>query len=80
MRLRALRSAGFNHADLDPAAFARGRPSPVVVNTSRGAVVDTRAAIAARNAGRLGGLGLDVCEEEADLFSADRSVGAAARE
>jgi len=59
---------------LDEAAFARLRPGAVVVNTSRGALVDTRAAIEALKTGRLGGLGLDVYEGEAELFFADRSA------
>lgn len=62
------------HHLLDDAAFARMRPGVVVVNTSRGAVVDARAAIAALKSGRLGGLGLDVYEGEAELFFADRSA------
>ena len=62
------------HHLLDGAAFARMRPGVVVINTSRGAVVDTRAAIAALKAGRLGALGLDVYEGEAALFFADRSA------
>jgi D-lactate dehydrogenase len=45
----------------------------VLVNTSRGAVIDTRAVIAALKTGALGGLALDVYEEEAGLFFADRS-------
>lgn len=62
------------HHLLDRAAFARLRPGAVVVNTSRGAVLDARAAVAALKAGRLGGLGLDVYEEEADLFFTDHSA------
>jgi D-lactate dehydrogenase len=45
----------------------------VVVNTSRGAVVDTRAVIQALKSGHLGGLAIDVYEEEAELFFADHS-------
>lgn len=45
----------------------------VLVNTSRGAVLDTKAAIAALKRGHLGGLALDVYEEEAALFFEDRS-------
>ncbi len=45
----------------------------VLVNTSRGAVVDTRAVIDALKSGHLGGLAIDVYEEEAALFFADHS-------
>jgi D-lactate dehydrogenase len=45
----------------------------VLVNTSRGAVVDTRAVIAALKSGQLGGLAIDVYEEEAALFFDDHS-------
>ena len=40
----------------------------MLINTSRGAILDTPAVIAALKSGRLGYLGLDVYEEEADLF------------
>ncbi len=55
------------------AAFAVMKPGAMLVNTSRGAVIDTRAAIAALKRGRLGGLALDVYEEEGDLFFRDLS-------
>ncbi|MEJ7931961.1 2-hydroxyacid dehydrogenase [Ramlibacter sp. AN1015] len=58
---------------IDARALARMRPGAMLVNTSRGAVIDTRAAIAALKSGRLGSLGLDVYEEEADLFFRDLS-------
>lgn len=45
----------------------------VLVNTSRGAVIDTPAVIAALKRGHLGGLALDVYEEEAALFFEDHS-------
>ena len=44
-----------------------------LINTSRGAVLDTRAVIDALKSGRLGMLGIDVYEEEASLFFEDRS-------
>jgi D-3-phosphoglycerate dehydrogenase len=44
--------------------LARLKPSAVVVNTSRGDVVDQEALIAALTAGRLAGAGLDVYERE----------------
>ncbi|MGQ9505512.1 MAG: 2-hydroxyacid dehydrogenase [Thermogutta sp.] len=45
----------------------------VVINTSRGALVDTQAVIRALKSGKIGALGLDVYEEEADLFFEDLS-------
>jgi D-lactate dehydrogenase len=45
----------------------------MLINTSRGAVVDSVALIRALKSGRLGSLGMDVYEEEAGLFFEDRS-------
>ncbi|MEQ9408286.1 MAG: 2-hydroxyacid dehydrogenase [Fuerstiella sp.] len=45
----------------------------VLVNTSRGAIVDTAAAIEGLKSGHVGGLAIDVYEEEADLFFEDLS-------
>ena len=58
---------------IDATALARMRPGAMLINTSRGAVIDTPAVIAALKDGRLGHLGLDVYEEEADLFFEDLS-------
>lgn len=52
------------------AAMPRGA---ILVNTSRGAVVDTRAVIDALKSGHLGGLAIDVYEEEAGLFFQNHS-------
>ncbi|WP_432519194.1 C-terminal binding protein [Kineococcus sp. SYSU DK006] len=52
------------HHLLGAAELARMRPDAVVVNTSRGAVLDTAALADALGAGRLHGAGLDVFEEE----------------
>ena len=54
-------------------ALSRMKPGAMLLNTSRGAIVDTHALIAALKAGTLGNLGLDVYEEEADLFFRDLS-------
>ena len=58
---------------IDEAALKRMKAGAMLINTSRGAVVDTRAAIAALKTGALGGLGIDVYEEEGDLFFRDLS-------
>jgi D-lactate dehydrogenase len=58
---------------IDEKALARMKPGAMLVNTSRGALVDTRAVINALKDGTLGALGLDVYEEEADLFFEDLS-------
>jgi len=58
---------------IDEAAIARMRPGVMLINTSRGAMVDTAAVIAGLKRGAIGHLGLDVYEEEADLFFEDQS-------
>jgi len=45
----------------------------MLINTSRGALVDTKAVIKALKAAKIGYLGLDVYEQEADLFFKDLS-------
>lgn len=62
------------HHLVDAAALARMRRGVMLVNTSRGAVIDTQAVIDALKSGALGGLALDVYEEEADLFFEDLSA------
>ena len=57
----------------DAAAFARMKKGVMVINTSRGALIDTKAAIAALKSGIIGHLGLDVYEEEGELFFEDHS-------
>ena len=51
----------------------RMKPGVMIINTSRGALVDTRSVIAGLKLGQIGYLGLDVYEEEADLFFEDLS-------
>jgi len=58
---------------IDPAAIARMKRGVMLINTSRGAIVDTPAVIAGLKSGAIGHLGLDVYEEEAGLFFEDMS-------
>lgn len=70
------------HCPLTPETFhvinantvAQMKPKVMLINTSRGALIDTQAVINGLKSGQIGSLGLDVYEEEADLFFIDRSA------
>jgi D-lactate dehydrogenase len=49
------------------------KPGVMLVNTGRGALIETPAVIDGLKSGRIGSLALDVYEEEANLFFEDRS-------
>jgi D-lactate dehydrogenase len=49
------------------------KPGVILVNVSRGGLIDTTALIAALKSGRLGGVALDVYEEEEGVFFEDLS-------
>lgn len=59
---------------INSASLARMKPGALLINTSRGGLIDTPAVLAALESGRLGGLGLDVYEHEAALFFQDHSA------
>jgi D-lactate dehydrogenase len=61
------------HHLMNADAFRLLRRGGMLINTSRGGLVDTRAAIDALKSGHLGSLAIDVYEEEADLFFEDLS-------
>jgi D-lactate dehydrogenase len=61
------------HHIVNAETLARVKPGALLVNTSRGGLVDTEAAIAALKSGQLGGLALDVYEQEAGIFFRDLS-------
>jgi len=61
------------HHLIDAEALTMMKSGVMLINTSRGALIDTKAVIESLKSGRLGFLGLDVYEEEADLFYRDLS-------
>ncbi|MBA2664965.1 MAG: 2-hydroxyacid dehydrogenase [Bradymonadaceae bacterium] len=61
------------HHLIDKAALQAMKPGVMLINTSRGAIIDTRAVIHGLKSGRIGYLGLDVYEEEEELFFEDLS-------
>jgi D-lactate dehydrogenase len=58
---------------IDRSAIKQMRRGVMLINTSRGGLIDTRAVIAGLKSGRIGYLGLDVYEEETGLFFHDLS-------
>lgn len=62
-----------NRHFIDAGALARMKPGVILLNTSRGALIDTQALIDALKSGHVGAAGLDVYEEETDYFFEDRS-------
>lgn len=58
---------------INEAAIETMRPGVMLINISRGAVIDTRAVIKGLKSGIIGSLGLDVYEEEENLFFRDLS-------
>lgn len=62
-----------SHHLIDAARLQQMKRGVMLINTGRGALVDTPAVIGALKSGQLGYLGLDVYEEEATLFFEDHS-------
>lgn len=61
------------HHLIDDSAIERMPDGVMLINTSRGALVDTPAVIRGLKNSKIGSLGLDVYEEEADMFFQDLS-------
>ncbi|KXU84419.1 hydroxyacid dehydrogenase [Paraburkholderia monticola] len=61
------------HHIINSKTLERAKGGAILINTSRGGLIDTEAAIEALKSGLLGGLGIDVYEQEADLFFRDLS-------
>ncbi len=58
---------------IDEEALSLMKKSALIVNTSRGRLIDTEALLSALNDKRIGGAALDVYEEESGLFFEDNS-------
>ena len=58
---------------IDQSAIAQMKDGVMLINTSRGELVDTRALIEGLKSGKVGSAGLDVYEEEAGVFFRDLS-------
>ncbi|MDU8923479.1 2-hydroxyacid dehydrogenase [Pasteurellaceae bacterium LIM206] len=62
-----------NYHLLNADAFRKMRDGVMIINTSRGTLIDTSAAIEALKQRRIGALGMDVYENERELFFEDKS-------
>ena len=62
-----------NHHLLSAGSFAKMKPGVMVINTSRGGLLNALDAMEALKTGHLGSLGLDVYENEKELFFEDKS-------
>jgi D-lactate dehydrogenase len=58
---------------INAASISRMKRGVTILNTSRGALIDAQAVLVGLKSGQIGHLGLDVYEEEADLFFEDLS-------
>ena len=61
------------HHLIDAAAIQKMKRGVMLINTSRGGVIDSNALAASLKSGHIGHLGLDVYEQEGDLFFQDLS-------
>lgn len=61
------------HHMINADALAAMKPGVMLINTSRGGLVDTAAVIDGLKSGHVGSFGIDVYEEEASLFFEDNS-------
>lgn len=62
-----------NYHLLNKAAFDKMKDGVMIINTSRGSLIDTPEAIEALKRRKIGALGMDVYENERDLFFEDKS-------
>ncbi len=62
------------HHLIDAAALEQMKPGVFLINTGRGGLMDSKALITALKKSRIGALGIDVYEEEENLFFRDLSM------
>lgn len=62
-----------NHYMLNESAFDKMKNGVMIINTSRGGLIDSQAAIEALKRQKIGALGMDVYENERELFFEDKS-------
>jgi D-lactate dehydrogenase len=62
-----------NYHLLNQSAFDQMKDGVMVINTSRGGLIDSQAAIEALKSQKIGALGMDVYENERELFFEDKS-------
>ncbi|MFV7782518.1 2-hydroxyacid dehydrogenase [Shewanella marisflavi] len=62
-----------NHHLLNKGSFEKMKPGVMVINTSRGGLLNAFDAMEALKTGQIGSLGLDVYENEKELFFEDKS-------
>ena len=61
------------HHVVNAQSLSRIKRGALLINTSRGGLIDTEAAIEALKSGQIGGMAIDVYEQEADIFFKDLS-------
>jgi D-lactate dehydrogenase len=61
------------HHMVNENAINRMKQKVMIINTSRGALIDTKALVQGLKSGKIGSAGLDVYEEEASIFFHDKS-------
>lgn len=62
------------HHLINKETIAKLKPGAMIVNTSRGGLIDTKAAIDGLNSRQIGSLGIDVYENEGAVFFTDHSA------
>jgi D-lactate dehydrogenase len=73
LSLHAALTARTRHM-IDAAALAKCQEGVVIINTARGALIDTAALVKAIESGQVGGVGLDVLEDERVLRTEAKKI------